>query len=141
MPIEYRMTAPSAAEYYALFDTTGWNENYQASVDELGVVLANSWLVVTAYDANRLVGIGRAITDHVLHAMIYDLIVHPEYHGQGIGSEILDRIVRRCFEAGLRDVQLFSAVGKREFYEKRGFVARPENAPGMQRRRPRSEKA
>src|SRR5688572_10959140 len=127
MPIEYRMQPPTAADYYAIFETTGWNENYKASVEELGRVLENSWLVVSAYDGERMVGFGRAITDGVLHAMIYDLIVHPDYHGQGIGSEVLERIVTHCFAVGIRDVQLMSAKGKREFYEKRGFTARPED--------------
>lgn len=134
MPIEVRVQKPAAAEYHALFETTGWNVDYQATVDDMARVLENSWLVVTAYDGDRLVGFGRAITDQVLHAMIYDMIVHPDYQGQGIGSEILERIVAHCTASGIYDVQLFSARGKREFYERRGFTARPDEGPGMQRR-------
>jgi len=29
-------------------------------------------------------------------------------------------------------VQLFSARGKREFYERLGFAARPDDGPGME---------
>jgi len=62
------------------------------------------------------------VTDQVLHAMIYDLIVDPGYQRQGLGSQVLDRLVARCQEANIRDIQLFCARGKQAFYEKHGFV-------------------
>jgi GNAT superfamily N-acetyltransferase len=64
--------------------------------------------------------------------MIYEMIVAPEYQGRGIGAQILDQLLHRCREAGIHDIQLFCARGKRGFYEKYGFVARPDDAPGMQ---------
>jgi GNAT superfamily N-acetyltransferase len=64
-----------------------------------------------------------------------EMIVLPAYQGQGIGGEILRRLVGKCQQAGIRDIQLFCAHGKRAFYEKRGFFARPDDAPGMQYRR------
>jgi GNAT superfamily N-acetyltransferase len=67
--------------------------------------------------------------------MVYDMIVLPAYQGQGIGGVILDRLVEKCRAAGIRDIQLFCARGKRSFYEKRGFIARPDEAPGMQYRK------
>jgi len=78
------------------------------------------------------VGFGRLVSDGILHAMIYELIVLPEYQGKGIGGKILEKLVKKCKESDVRDIQLFCAAGQREFYEKRGFVARTEGAPGMQ---------
>lgn len=127
---------PAIVEHFmTLFETTGWNRQYQATREDFIAILANSWLVISAYDGERLVGTGRVVSDGALHAMIFDMIVHPDYQGQGIGSEILNRLVARCQEANLRDIQLFCARGKRLFYEKHGFVARPDDAPGMQYRR------
>jgi len=133
--IEYREKAPSQEQFWALFETTGWNREYQATPEELMRAVGQSWYVVSAYDGERLAGFGRVVSDLVLHAMIFDLIVLPEYREQGIGGEILGRLVGKCLEAGIRDIQLFCARGKRAFYEKRGFVARSEDAPGMQYRR------
>ena len=67
--------------------------------------------------------------------MIYDLIVRPDYQMRGIGGRILERLVDQCLRLGVRDIQLFCARGKRAFYEKRGFAARPDDAPGMQYQR------
>ena len=130
--IELSEQLPDREEYFSLFNTTGWNKDYQASPDDLEKANRNSWLTVSAYDRSRLVGFGRAVTDFVLHAMIFDMIVLPEYQGRGLGTLILTRLVDKCLEAGIRDIQLFCAKGKRPFYEKNGFEVRADDAPGMQ---------
>ena len=136
MEIVFESTPPSTEQYFSLFETTGWNREYQASPEELMRALANTQFVVAAYDDGKLIGFGRVLTDGVLHAMIYEMIVHPDYQGQGIGTQILRKIVQWCEENRIRDIQLFCARGKRAFYEKNGFAVRPEDAPGMQYRRP-----
>jgi GNAT superfamily N-acetyltransferase len=130
--IHYHAERPEVDQFAALFETTGWNQIYGASPADLARALDHSWYMLAAYDGARLVGFGRVVSDLVLHAMIYDLIVLPEYQSRGIGGQILEQLVLHCQEAGIRDIQLFCARGKREFYEKRGFIVRPEDAPGMQ---------
>jgi len=132
MQIKYQNELFLIDGYWDLFEATGWNDDYKISKQDLSVVLKNSWYMVAAYDGDRLVGFGRVITDGILHAMIYDLITDPEYQEKGIGSEILTRLVDRCKESNISDIQLFCAKGKRKFYEKRGFVARHEESPGME---------
>jgi GNAT superfamily N-acetyltransferase len=132
MNLHYEFRIPKPMDFEKLFATTGWNAEYHLSADELHTAISNSWQVISAYDAEHLVGFGRVVSDTVLHAMIYDLIVDPQYQGKGIGAEILKRLVGSCEAANIRDIQLFSARGKREFYEKRGFRSRANDAPGME---------
>jgi ribosomal protein S18 acetylase RimI-like enzyme len=131
MTFHYSSTPPPPQDFSVLFSTTGWNEEYHLTTEELMSAISKSWRTVAVYDDERLVGFGRIVSDGILHAMIYDLIVHPEYQGRGIGDEMLKRLVASCRAAGIRDIQLFCARGKREFYEKRGFRARADDAPGM----------
>ena len=133
--IALREQLPDKQEYFSLFNTTGWNKNYKVSPEDLERANQNSWLVVSAYDGNKLVGFGRVVTDFVLHAMIFDMIVLPDYQGRRIGTMILARLVSRCVEQGIKDIQLFCAKGKKVFYEKNGFEARADDAPGMQLRK------
>ncbi len=35
----------------------------------------------------------RAITDGEYHAVVYDVAVHPEYQGRGIGKELMSRML------------------------------------------------
>lgn len=132
MNIDYVTEAPPLDRFFSLFQATGWYRSRPVTPDDLACALANSQFMVAAYDGAALVGFGRILTDYSLHAMIYDLIVAPAYQNQGIGGKILELLLAFCREHDIRDVQLFCAKGKRPFYEKRGFFARPDDAPGMQ---------
>jgi GNAT superfamily N-acetyltransferase len=133
--IVYRTTPPDKNEFFRLFETTGWNGAYKLDPDRMFLAVLASWHAVSAYDGDRLVGFGRMICDGVVHALILDMIVLPEYRGRGIGTGILKRLVERCREAEIRDIQLFSARDRAGFYEKNGFSRRPEDAPGMENNR------
>ncbi len=125
---------PGRSEYFALFATTGWNEEYRLTEDELFASLRGSWHAVSAYEGDTLIGFGRTISDGVLHALIVDMIIDPRHQRKGVGSAILERLVERCRERMIRDVQLFCAKGKSGFYEKHRFARRDADAPGMELR-------
>jgi GNAT superfamily N-acetyltransferase len=135
MTISYRIELPSNDQFARLYETTGWNEEAHLSPAELGKALEASWYAVAAYDGERLIGFGRVVGDGVMYAMIHDMIVTRDFQGQGIGTRILEMLVKQCLAAQIRGIQLMSARGKREFYEHHGFVVRPEDGPGMQYRR------
>ncbi len=122
---------PDLSRYEALFASTQWNDTYRASRKELGETLDRSWYIVSAIDGDELVGSGRVVSDGVLYAVVFDVIVAPARRGEGIGSALVEDMVRHCRCAGVRDVLLFSADGQSAFYERLGFTARPESAPGM----------
>ena len=125
---------PDSKKYWDLFQTTGWNEEYKFSMEDLAKAINNSWYTMSIYNSNALIGFGRIIADGVHHALIVDLIIRPDYQGKGLGSELLDKLVNKCKNNNIRDIQLFAAKDKSEFYEKAGFKKRPSNAPGMQLR-------
>ena len=129
--IKYLEKKPDSRAYFELFESTGWNTNYKVEQSELYQALEGSWYVISAYDGDNLVGIGRIVSDGVIYGMIYDLIVKPSHQAKGIGSIILEKLITKCKIARLRDIQLFSAKGKAPFYNKCGFVERPDDAPGM----------
>ena len=129
--IIYTENVPNAGQYLQLFETTGWNNAYRADAAQLVQALQHSFYLIAAYENDALVGVGRVISDGVLYAMVYDMIVAPSHQGRGIGTKILGRLVGKCRTAGIREIQLFSARGKAPFYRKRGFVERPPDGPGM----------
>jgi GNAT superfamily N-acetyltransferase len=123
---------PSTEMFFELFETTGWNTKYELTKDELYLALKNSWYTISVYENENLIGFGRIICDGVVHALILDVIVLPEKQGKGIGRLIMDKLVVKCKQNKIRDIQLFCAKGKKVFYEKLGFEIRPEDGPGMQ---------
>jgi ribosomal protein S18 acetylase RimI-like enzyme len=130
--ITFRPGPPAAHDYQQLFDTTGWNQQYRATREELYQAITNSWHVLSAYHKDELVGFGRVVSDGILYALICDLIVKPAYQGQGIGSTLLQKLIDRCQLQKIRVIWLFSAKGKSAFYKNFGFLERPADAPGMQ---------
>lgn len=133
--VTYSDREPDAAAYLALFETTGWNAMYRCTAAELGGSLRSSWHVISAYDDATLIGAGRLVSDGVLYAVVFDMIVTPDRQGRGVGSEIMRRLLDRCDAAGIRDVLLFAARGTEGFYRRHGFVPRAQDAPGMIMRR------
>ncbi len=131
--ITFKETMPDEKAYFELFESTGWNKEYDADSKELHKALSNSWYTLCAYtDDGKLIGFGRLISDGILYAFICDLIITPLYKNQGIGSRILINLIQKCKKKKIRILWLFSAQDKSRFYKKHGFKERPLNAPGMQ---------
>lgn len=78
----------------------------------------NSHTVVFVFDDSKLIGFGRAISDGVYQAAIYDVAVLPEYQGKGLGKEIVSRIIECIPQCSFI---LYASPGKEAFYEKLNF--------------------
>lgn len=84
--------------------------------------LRGSDVAVVAIDpgSGRVVGFVTAITDGVLAAFVPTLEVLPPWQGQGIGSELVRRILERL--AGSYSVDLVCDEDLLPFYERLGLV-------------------
>ena len=81
--------------------------------------LMNSHTLITAWEGNKLVGLGNAISDGHLVVYYPHLLVHPDYQGQGIGTMIFTRIQKKYVDFHM---QILVADGKAiDFYKKMGF--------------------
>ena len=102
----------------ALYKSVEWSSAKKP--DLLLKALRNSHTVVTAWDGERLVGLGNAISDGYLVVYYPHLVVCPEYQDKGIGTEIV-KLMQRKYH-GFHQQSLLAdgkAVG---FYKKCGFV-------------------
>lgn len=81
-------------------------------------VFNNGGVRCFAWDGIKLVGAGRAITDGIRYAVIFDVVLLPEYQGKGNGRKIMDFLSARSKAA---NVLLYSVPGKDGFYHKLGF--------------------
>lgn len=77
-----------------------------------------SHTTVFVYHADRLIGFGRAISDGVYQAAIYDCAVRPEFQGKGIGKTIMTAILSRISHC---NAILYATPGKEGFYRTHGF--------------------
>jgi len=95
--------------------------------DELINALRNSRSLVTARENGKLVGIANAISDGYLVVYYPHMLVHPDYHGQGIGRLIMQAMFDR-YESFHQQMltAVADAVG---FYEQVGFERAGQTVP------------
>ncbi|MBU1002206.1 MAG: GNAT family N-acetyltransferase [Proteobacteria bacterium] len=116
-------------DYSLTFDCGGvdWNEAAQVYLraplgmripGRLKKAFEASHIVCFASQGKTLVGLGRAISDGIYQAAIYDLCVLPEHQGQGLGRDIMKALLTRL---DVEHVILYAVPGKEAFYEKLGF--------------------
>ena len=102
----------------ALYRALSWSSAKKP--DLLLKAMENSHTVVTAWDGDRLVGLGNAISDGFLVVYYPHLAVHPEYQGRGIGTEIVRRMQTKY--AGFHQQAVLADGRAAEFYRKVGFT-------------------
>ena len=129
--MKYTEQLPNIEDYYPLYLETGWDEMLRLNKHELETGIKKSFAVVSVYEQSTLVGFGRIISDGVIYAAIYDVMVKPEFKNKGIGSEIIKKLIAKCNSLNIRNIHLFAANKTEDFYKKFGFVPRPSDAPGM----------
>ena len=117
-------------EYMDMREAVGWGK---FAIEEAAEGLKHSF-VWCIRDNDRPIALGRVVWDHGYVMYIADIIVIPEYQKQGLGREIMENImefIRSKMKPGYRImVSLLAAKEKEAFYEKFGFVTRPNNSVG-----------
>src|SRR6267378_2235478 len=71
----------------ALYKSVGWSSAKKPAL--LRKALLGSHSLVTAWDRHKLIGLGNAISDGHLVVYYPHLLVHPDYQGRGIGSQLM----------------------------------------------------
>ncbi|MEB3291616.1 MAG: GNAT family N-acetyltransferase [Synechococcales bacterium] len=90
------------------------------SLEDLQLALENSNPVVTAWDHNTMIGFARSNSDGVYRATIWDVVVHPDYQGAGIGRKLVQTILSHPQVSRVERVYLMT-TNQQSFYEKIGF--------------------
>jgi N-acetylglutamate synthase-like GNAT family acetyltransferase len=91
-------------------------------IDDDGIVadmLRHANLVVTAWDAGRIVGIARSLTDFSYVGYLADLAVRMSYQHRGIGTELIWRT--RDLMGSRSMLVLLAAPKATDYYPKVGF--------------------
>jgi ribosomal protein S18 acetylase RimI-like enzyme len=83
-------------------------------------MLLGSCSVVSAWEGGRLVGIGRATSDGVFRAVLWDVVVAEEHQGRGLGRRIVQALLASPPVAGSERVYLMT-TNSSGFYERLGF--------------------
>lgn len=108
-----------------LYRANAWSS--AEKLDLLLKALASSHSLCSAWDGDRLVGLGNAISDGYLVVYYPHLIVLPEYQGRGIGTELMRRLMARY--DGFHQHMLVADGRALDFYLKCGFQRAGKTEP------------
>ncbi len=121
----------TGAEYNELRVSVEWRPITEGQAER---GLAHTTFLVAARDGERIVGMGRMLFDFGYTAYLGDVIVRPEYQGQGIGRQIVQSLIDQTMDAAFAGERIMfilgAAQGKEPFYEKFGFKRRPNEFSG-----------
>jgi ribosomal protein S18 acetylase RimI-like enzyme len=117
--LEYR-DGPEAVDLQqlaSLFDAVGWQHRTR-DPERLAQMNRGSMFGVSAVDDGTLVGYARAVSDGAFNAYVSTVAVLPAYQGQGIGRELIRRLL-----AGRDHIQfvLHAEARRHPFYVRCGF--------------------
>jgi ribosomal protein S18 acetylase RimI-like enzyme len=89
-------------------------------IENLEVAIANSEPVITVWDGQRLIGFARATSDGVYRATIWDVVIHPDYQGAGLGRKLVETVLSHPRMSRVERVYLMT-THQQHFYERIGF--------------------
>ncbi len=99
-----------------IYHSVGWKNHDEEKIKK---VFQSSNVVAIAYDEDNIAGFGRALSDGVFNAAIYDVVVDEHYQNKGIGQQIIENLLAQFKDISC--VHLVSTAGNEEFYKKAGF--------------------
>ncbi|NEQ42284.1 MAG: GNAT family N-acetyltransferase [Leptolyngbya sp. SIOISBB] len=108
-----------------IYEANGWSSAQKPQA--LHQALLNSHGLISAWEGDRLIGIGNAISDGFLVVYYPHLLIHPGYQGQGIGQSIMERLKQRY--ASMHMHMLVADSEAIQFYEKCGFERAGKTEP------------
>ena len=95
-----------------------WAKN--RTLSQIKKMLANSNVIITLWNKDKLVGFGRATTDQVYRAVLWDIVVSKDVQRVGLGKVLVEEL--------LKDKKIYSAekiylmtTDSKDFYKQLGF--------------------
>lgn len=119
-------------ELEELCDAVGWSRR---PIRKVRKAIQNSFLVITMWEQRgsrkRLIGFSRATSDHAFNATIWDVVVHPDFQGKGLGKALMKQLIKKLRSEDISNVTLFADPEVVNFYKQLGFMPDPEGIKGM----------
>lgn len=132
--LDYSFTKPiSVSALQALLAQTSWAS--ARSDAEIALVIANTPVQLGVWQADRLVGYARALTDGRFRALIDDVIVDEPLRKSGIGTEIMRRLTTHLSE--VEKIYLLADDHNASYYARLGFTASTANCLSWPKPSPR----
>lgn len=119
-------------ELEQLCDSVGW---VRRPLKKVKTAIEHSFITICLFyqykDKRKLIGFARATSDKVFNATIWDVVIHPDFQGKGLGRALMDQIILHLRYADISTITLFADPQVISFYRNLGFMTDPDGVKGM----------
>ncbi|MEM9922370.1 MAG: GNAT family N-acetyltransferase [Cyanobacteria bacterium P01_D01_bin.50] len=92
----------------------------ERNIEDLTEAIKNSEPVIAVWNKQQLIGFARATSDGIYRATIWDVVIHPDFRGSGLGSKLVETVLSHPRMSRVERVYLMT-THQQKFYEKIGF--------------------
>ena len=92
----------------------------ERTIKDLKTAVLKSNPVVTIWDDQTMIGFCRGTSDGVYRATIWDVVIHKEYQGLGLGRKLVETALSHPLMSQVERVYLMTTY-QQKFYQKIGF--------------------
>lgn len=117
-----------AKEILQLYLDVGWSYR---NPEKITKAIKNSTLFSSAWKNGELIGVARAVGDDTFNATIWDVAVKKEYQRKGIGTLLINSMLKELKNKGIPLITLYTECTKKNFYSKLGFTLDYNRVLGM----------
>ena len=100
-----------------LRESVGWSRMEK----EYGSPSISSYYHIAVYEDEELIGYIDSVSNGVTDAYIQDLMVCPDHQGKGIGTELMNKMIRYLKEKHICMISVIYEKSLEPFYERFGF--------------------
>ena len=122
-------TRDQLSQIIALYRAEGWWTEGPDDPELVARIISGSYCFLIASRDNEIIGMGRAISDGASDSYLQDITVKASHRGNGIGSRIIELLVERLNQDGLKWIGLIAERGSHGFYQRLGFNRMPDSIP------------
>jgi ribosomal protein S18 acetylase RimI-like enzyme len=102
------------------------------TLEDLKIAIAHSKPVISVWECrpslesrpetpDSLIGFARATSDGIYRATIWDVVIHPDYRGEGLGGKLLQTLLAHPHMNRVERIYLMT-THQQTFYEHMGFT-------------------
>ena len=112
--VEAEDVAEIISPYCDLIEAVGWETRDQKIMLE---ALGRSLAVIAVYKDSRFVGAARLVGDGIYNLVVYDMVVHPDFRRQGVGTALLNYCSQYAERLGVPRLECICEAENSSFYQ------------------------
>ncbi len=128
-------TSNQLDQLIACYEEAGWWGAANDNLDLVKGIIAGSHCFCAATIDDRIIGMGRAISDGVSDAYIQDVTVLKDFRQRGIGTKLVAKLIEKLEADGIGWIGLIAESGAARFYRPLNFAPMPNATPMLRLKR------